>query len=416
MRSVGLGRAGVLGFLVLCILCTALTAKPQDRLSGLEWFIEGGGSFLNLGSQPNEVSIVGTSNSGYLVSPDHFSSGKIQMFTGLRYHLTAMNALEIEYNNSVSNYFQIQPTITGESAVSSRFERDECSFNYVRYLPRRGVVHPFLTAGLGAIQTSTLATGWHRYNPSLNYGLGTDFRINERLAFRVEVRDHVGFLPTPLRGASHDLSPTAGLVFSPQTSSPAPSRFPQVEVFLEGGASVLNGGTGTYSAALQQLPNGQTAPYYGVSRTNYFSKAGRLLAGFRLVLSKSNALELSYAESPNGYSMTMVSKIAPLGTVPPLEQVTLELEQLAADYVRYFPWRGSVRPFLTAGVGQCHFAGQLQDENLFGWNAGVGADIPLWKRLAARIEIRDYMSRQPDLTSGILHNFAPTAGLAYRFN
>jgi hypothetical protein len=189
-----------------------------------------------------------------------------------------------------------------------------------------------------------------------------------------------------------------------------------VEIFLEGGGSVLTGATGTLAGALQLLSNGQTAPYYGVSRTNYFSKSGRLFAGFRVVFSENNALELSYAQGPNGYSMTIVSKTAPPGIVPPLEQVTLELEEYSANYVRYFPRRGSVRPFLTAGVGQCHFAGQLQDEDLFGWNAGVGADVPLHKRLWARFEIRDVMSHQPDLTSGILHNFAPTAGLAYRFN
>ena len=72
--------------------------------------------------------------------------------------------------------------------------------------------------------------------------------------------------------------------------------------------------------------------------------------------------------------------------------------------------------FRDGGVGLTHFAGQLEDVNNFGWNIGAGADVPLWKRLAVRFEIRDYMSRQPDLTSGVLHNFAPTAGLAYRFN
>jgi hypothetical protein len=400
---------------VLCIVCTALTAKPQDRLSKLEWFIEGGGSFLNLGSQPNEVSIVGTSNSGYLVSPDHLSSSGL-IFTGLRYRLTPTDALEASYDASYWNYFQIQPTTANTPIVYSRFERNEWSFNYVRYLPGRGAVQPFLTAGMGAIQSYTLATNWHLYNPSVNFGVGTDFRINERLAFRLEVRDHVGFLPAPLRGASHDLAPTAGLVFSPSTSSPTPSRFPQVGIFLGGGASVLNGGSGTAAGFFQELPNGQSVPYYGAARTNYFSKAGRLFAGFRVLFSKSNSLELSYAQSPNGYSMTMVSKTAPPGTVPPLEQVTLELDQYAANYVRYFPCRGSVRPFLTAGAGLVHFAGQLQDENFFGGIVGVGADVPLYKRLAARFEIRDVMSHQPDLTGGILHDFAPTAGLAYRFN
>lgn len=413
-RRRGVSFTALKGAVLFLVLATA-PAGAQDKLSNLEWFFEYGGSLLKIGNQPNEVSIYGTSNSGYLVSPNRFSSGGL-FFTGLRYHLTPANALEASYDASDWNYFQIQPRAASALIATSRFERTEWSFNYVRYLPARGVVQPFLTAGAGAIQTSSLATKWGAFDPSINFGVGTDVRISERLAFRLEVRDHVGFLPGPLRGASHDLSPTAGLVFSPRISSPAPCRFPQVEVFLEGGASVLNGGTGTWSGAFELLPNGQTVPYYGVSRTNYFSKAGRLLAGFRVVLTKSNAVELSYAESPNGYSMTMVSKSAPTGTVPPLEQVTLGLEQYAGSYVRYFRWRASVRPFVMAGVGLTHFAGRLEDVNNFGWHVGVGADVPLAKRLAVRLETRDYMARQPDLTSGIVHNFAPTAGLVYRFN
>jgi hypothetical protein len=396
-------------------LLAVASAPAQDRLPKVEWFIEGGGSFLNLGTQPNEVSIYGTANSGYLVSPDRFSSGGL-FFTGLRYRLTRTDALEASYDGSASNYFQIRPTAASAPIATSKFERYEWSFNYVRYLPARGALQPFLTAGAGAIRTATVATTWQLYNPSINFGLGTDFRINGRLAFRVELRDHVGFLPAPLRGASHDLSPTAGLVLSSRTSSPAPCRFPQVEVFLEGGASVLNGGTGTWSGALELLPNGQTVPYYGVSRTNMFSKGGRLFAGFRVAFSKNNSVELSYAESTNAYSMTQISKTAPAGTTPPVEQVTLLLDEFNANYVRYLPGRGNLRPFVTVGAGDVHFAGEPGDIDNFGGNVGAGVDLPLSKHLAVRLEARDFMSRQPDLTGGIVHNFAPTAGLVYRFN
>ncbi|MGA3328806.1 MAG: outer membrane beta-barrel protein [Terriglobia bacterium] len=338
----------------------------------------------------------------------------MQIFTGLRYHLTATDALEAAYNNSVSNYFQIQPTTAGEPAVSSRFERNECSFNYVRYLPRRGAVQPFLTVGLGVTQSSTLATGWHRYNPSLNYGLGTDFRINERLAFRVEVRDHVGFLPAPLRGASHDLAPTAGLVFSPRTSTPAPAHFPQVEVFLGGGSSILTGGgSGPYGVLAILNPNGQESQVYNTVGSNKYSKSGRLLAGFRVVFSNNNGLELSYTQGPNRYQVQQ--SIPAISVELPPMQVTLDVEDYATNYVRYLRGGRSLKPFVTAGVGLAHFAGARSDINRFGWNVGVGADLPLWNRLAARFEIRDYMSGQPAPGTGLVHNIAPTAGLAYRF-
>jgi len=45
----------------------------------------------------------------------------------------------------------------------------------------------------------------------------------------------------------------------------------------------------------------------------------------------------------------------------------------------------------------------------------VGADLPLWNRLVARFELRDYMAEQPAPATGVVHNIAPTAGLAYRF-
>jgi hypothetical protein len=138
------------------------------------------------------------------------------------------------------------------------------------------------------------------------------------------------------------------------------------------------------------------------------------------MFSENSGVELSYSESPNRYEMQ--------GTVPALagevlysEQVTLDVEHYEAVYVRYLPWGKSVRPFITTGAGVAHFAGVWADIDKFGWHAGIGADVPLWKRLVARAELRDYMSRQPGLPNasslgvGIVHNIAPTAGLAYRF-
>jgi hypothetical protein len=390
-------------------------ATAQDRLSKVEWFIEGGGSFLRLGDEPNEVPIFGSSTPGYLVSSKQFSSGGL-FLTGLRYHLTTANALEVSYNMGVWNYFQIQPITPGAQTVSSRFERQEYSLNYVRYLSKRGLTLPFLTAGLGATETATLATAWHAWNPSINFGFGTDFPINGQLAFRLQVRDHVGFLPGPLRGASHDITPTAGLVLNPRPSSGPPGRYPQVEIFLEGGLSLLTGGTGTYSNAFADLGNGQIVPYYGVRGTNYFSKSGRVFAGFRVYFTPNNAVELSTTENANGYAMTMAAKTLPPDTSLLLEQQTLSLEDYSASFVRYFLWRAGVKPFATVGAGDTHFAGRLQDVDKFNVNLGVGADVPLLNHLVARFEFRDYLSQQPNLTSGALHNFSPTVGLAYRFN
>lgn len=395
---------------VFFLLSVARDGAAQDRLSRLEWFIEGGGSFLNLGKQPGEVSIFSTP--GFLVSPDHFSSSALY-FTGLRYHLTGKDALEVAYSVSTQNHFAVQPTTEGMPLGQSAFERFTWSFNYVRYLSDRRTLRPFVTAGLGAMESSTAVTGWHRFNPSVNFGLGTDFRINEGLALRLEVRDYVGFLPAPLRGASHDLAPSAGLVFSSQTSGRSAARFPQVEVFLEGGASVLTrGGSGVAGQAGIITPSGLGST--DVLGSNLFSRSGRLLAGFRVLLTNNNALELSRSESPNRYEVE--DRIPAISLVQPRMRVTQEVDDSVADYVRYLPWGRSMRPFITVGAGLAHFAGLLQDIDKFGWNVGVGGDIPLSKRLAVRLELRDYMSRQPAPGTGLVHNIAPTAGLAYRFN
>jgi hypothetical protein len=334
---------------LLCavFICSAArNGASQDRLSRLEWFFETGGSFLNLSKQPGEIPIYGTSNLGLLVSPNHFSSSPLY-FTGLRYHLTAKNALEVAYSQSSANRVEVQPT-TATMPLRYTFERYTWSFNYVRYLSGRGALQPFLTAGLGPIQSISVA-GWDHTNLSVNFGMGTDFRINERLAFRLEVRDNVGFLPTPLRGSSQDLAPSAGLVFSPRTSTRAPAAFPQVEVFFEGGASVLTGGSGPLAGALMLNSNGQTSQPLNLIRTNMFSKSGRFLAGFRVVFSNNNALELSYSRGPNRYHEVQQWEPPLPGVVPLDTQITLAVVDLAANYVRYLPGGRSLKPFVTAG-------------------------------------------------------------------
>lgn len=409
----------------LALLCVLLffsavsNGAAQDRLSKLEWFIEGGGSFLNLGKQPSEVITEYTDpqqvpTSGFLVSPNRFTSSRL-FFTGVRYHLTAKDALEVAYSSSEGNHFELQPTLSDNPVWRSTFERHTWSVNYVRYLSERGALQSFVTAGLGPSQSISYITGFDRTKQSFNFGLGTDFRINERVAFRLEMRDYVGFLPAPLRGASHDLAPSAGLVFSPRTSTRAPARFPQVEVFLQGGASALTGGgAGPYGELIVIYSNGQAPQVYYPVASSKFSKSGRLLAGFRVMFSSNNALELSYSRSPNGNQLQQ-RVITPPIELPPT-QVTLAVVDCAANYVRYVPWGRRLKPFMTGGAGFTDFAGLSSlAVRKFGWNAGVGADLPLWNRLVARFELRDYMAEQPAPATGVVHNIAPTAGLAYRF-
>jgi len=89
------------------------------------------------------------------------------------------------------------------------------SFNYVRYLWLRSTVQPFATIGLGANRFSgtspyTASTG---FDFTWNYGGGTDIALGWHLALRLELRDYVGGQPGSFYGTSHNIVPSAGIVF-----------------------------------------------------------------------------------------------------------------------------------------------------------------------------------------------------------
>jgi opacity protein-like surface antigen len=323
-------------------------------------------------------------------------------FTGVRYRLTPNNALEVSYSLSYGNLFEAERTLTNAPALL-RFERYSGSINYVRYLFRRQVFEPFVTAGLGGVETAF--AGSNNYDLSFNVGIGTDIRFNERLALRLEARDYIAYLPSPLQGVSQDLAPSAGLVFSSRHSSSASSTFPQVGIFIEGGLSVVAG-------APAGQPSGASPATASVIGSS-FSNAGRVMAGFRVWFSYNNAIELSWSQSPNGYRLRPATQPQPLMGTP--VGLTQSLHNIPANYVRGLPGTRLLRPFVTAGLGFARYAGVFQDIDRFTWNVGGGADIPLRKPVSLRVEFRDFVIGQPQL-GGVVHDLAPTLGFAYRFD
>jgi opacity protein-like surface antigen len=139
---------------------------------------------------------------------------------GARLHFTRHDALEASYSYS-PNHFSLQE---GTQSLGFGYNRvDLISFNYVRYLWLRTRVQPFATAGVGTNRfsggpsvfpaISSLAVADNGYQFAWNYGAGADLVLQRHLALRLELRDYVTGQPSFITGTSHNIVPSAGIVF-----------------------------------------------------------------------------------------------------------------------------------------------------------------------------------------------------------
>ncbi|MFZ0960841.1 MAG: hypothetical protein WAO35_08035 [Terriglobia bacterium] len=399
--------------MLFLVLATA-PAGAQDKLSNLEWFVEYGGSFLSLGHQGGtfQEQYPSASYDVTLVAPSHFSSSE-WFLTGVQYRLSARDSIEASYSIIDHNYFASQTAQGGPP----RFLWEQwpiVSLSYARYLGSIGGWKPFLVGGAGVAWTSSLITGQFRPILAFDFGFGANLPLANGLALRLEARDSFARLPSPFRGFSQDLAPTAGLVFSSRSSEARSTGFPQLEIFIEGGASALTGGSTPSQVSYATLGGGGGSGILSAVVRSSFSKAGRCAGGFRLLLTAKNALEFAYSQAPNRYQTQESTTEYPPLTFP-AQEFARSVQDYSADYVRYLTRPGPVEPFVAAGAGLAHFHGIYADIDKFSWNFGVGADVPLQKRLALRFELKDFMSAQPNPIRGITHNLAPSVGLALRF-
>jgi hypothetical protein len=202
---------------------------------------------------------------------------------------------------------------------------------------------------------------------------------------------------------------------------------PRLEVFAEGGGSFLKNGSGQIFVACP-VCTGPVCPLVvclqqSVPVTSSFSKTGRLFAGARLRFTRHDALEASYSFSPSHFSLTCLS--CQEGTQS-LGSAYNRLDLISFNYVRYLCIKTRVQPFATVGVGTNRFSGPSSAPAVvsglvsadngwqFAWNYGGGADIVLQRRLALRLELRDYVTGQPSFIMGTSHNIAPSAGMVFR--
>jgi hypothetical protein len=187
---------------------------------------------------------------------------------------------------------------------------------------------------------------------------------------------------------------------------------PSFEVFAEGGGSFLNNGTGQPPiACIPEIECPTTA-------TSSFSKTARLFTGARLRFTRHDLLEASYSFSPNNFSLQWGR--GSLGSA--YNRVNL----ISFNYVRYLWARTPVQPFATVGVGTNRFSGPSSASAVvsglvsadngwqFAWSYGGGADLVLQRRFALRLELRDYVTAQPNFITGTSHNIVPSVGIVFR--
>jgi hypothetical protein len=210
---------------VVFLFFTCFWAGAQDPPPRFGLFAEGGGSFLNGGSGVKLVACPALCPIGGVCPPcppsatSSFSKTG-RLFAGARFHFTRHDAIEASYSFS-PNHFSLQEEA---GPLSSAYNRvNLVSFNFVRYLWVSTPVNPFVTAGLGTNRFSGPASasavhlglvgadnGWQF---AWNYGAGSDIVLQRHLALRLELRDYVTGQPSFITGTSHNIVPSAGIVF-----------------------------------------------------------------------------------------------------------------------------------------------------------------------------------------------------------
>jgi len=210
---------------ILLLFFTCSWGGAQDALPRLEVFAEGGGSFLNNGT--GQISLICPqvcTPSGCTPCPTGTATSSFsktgRLLTGARLRFTRHDAIEASYSYS-PDLFSLQ---RASQSLGSAYNRvDLISFNYVRYLWVRARVQPFVTGGVGVNRFSgpsnasavlygyvNADNGWQF---AWNYGGGADIVLQRHLALRLELRDYVTGQPSIITGTSHNIVPSAGIVF-----------------------------------------------------------------------------------------------------------------------------------------------------------------------------------------------------------
>ena len=183
----------------LLLSFTCPIACGQAAPPSLEVFAEGGGSFLRNSTLPVACPAI-CGPSGCVTCPPLSFSNAARLFTGARIR-AGHDAVEVSFSYSPNQ-------------LAQQYNRLEViSFNYVRYLWMRSKVQPFATVGLGTNRFSGPSASLGGFRFAWNYGGGADIVLRRHVALRLELRDYVGGQPRFFIGTSHNIVPSAGIVF-----------------------------------------------------------------------------------------------------------------------------------------------------------------------------------------------------------
>jgi hypothetical protein len=217
-------------WLVLLTMFLCPAAFAQNRPPHFELIAEGGASILNSGSATILPTCLIACSPTYCppcasgTATSSFTKAG-RLFTGARFRFTRHDAVEASYSFS-PNRFSLQQGTATKTSVYNRV--DLVSINYVHYLWTKIPVQPFATAGLGLNRFSGgQATMCVTMYPSpciqtnndngfqfaWNFGGGTDIVLQRHFALRLELRDYLTGQPSFINGTSHNIVPSAGIVF-----------------------------------------------------------------------------------------------------------------------------------------------------------------------------------------------------------
>jgi len=176
----------------------------------VEAFVEGGGSFITGHSGAIPLVCI-PENPTCGTEPVNGSFSKAgRIFAGLRVRATRRHAFEFGYSFS-PNRLRVTEVSSSRDIGPGYNRVHNVNFNYVAYLLGRGPLQPFVTAGLGVNRfTQTDFTNGNQIG--YNFGWGADISVVRGLAVRLELRDFLAAQPAPIRGTSHNVVPSAGVV------------------------------------------------------------------------------------------------------------------------------------------------------------------------------------------------------------
>ena len=178
---------------------------------------ETGLSFLTSASGPSQSVTVPLSNgqvqNAVLTTRSSFSKAG-RVLAGVRFRMTEKNALEFTWSHSPNRYElagTLNPPVATVVPDQVTQSLQQGALNYVRYVPGSGRIQPFVTGGIGFSRFVGVDGNVSRF--SGNFGAGLDVPIRRHIALRIQFRDFVSGQPCPVGGVTHNLAPTAGLVF-----------------------------------------------------------------------------------------------------------------------------------------------------------------------------------------------------------